>query len=907
MWKSILLLLLLVHCSEQEKSSVGWMTRLSKRESALPWTRCFLDLNGQKFGRADHGMQMQIRSSTELATVEAWVRFDDSTLADDNSPHALIAQQGAVSFGFVGNAVAARLHSSSAGWQLLEDGNKRSIEVPVNGTWTHIMWTLSPTGNDLNLPISERAHAKVFVDIDGFDRGHVVLTTNATELYTPPPLTRSNMTLFGEVDGSDRFKGGVSELRIWRKELMPLTEVSLMRQPIDGTRYTALAAYWRFNECQGAVLTDRGLDNQWSANTVVLVDDEDNNDFDNENDDALWSFDELPPVCLYSCAFRGACLNASCSCSAPFDGEYCGVLLLNGTDEYTAPVDLVVDELTVSPLATLSLSGILHVTGDVHLEGQVIAPVLGELSMFSISVDGDLHLGSESGALISGADSVHGKAAKTTLRIASHGGLSSAWDKGHEAQFCGDLAFSNCTNSVYGSWEKPTYPGTPAKQPPLTYSAPATLLIQVGRRLILHSQWSVKSVGKGGASAGAIWMVLGGLEMPDSSSPEHLLSGLSVRGSAEGSGAGRMRIELATSAPLPADLVDRIFADSLQPALTSSPGTVYLPSGVVGHCPPLEASDTDCSTLIVAQHLPHADSVPQLATPIFATQTERSALYRLVVRSAMVNFTSPMRFHLCELSGAGTALMGLVSCNVTLNVTMSAASSASLSGTSNSSSSAHLSTLWIVVISVLCALALLAIVAGSVLLRRRRNNSRGRKLRSLDSLSLLSSTDFDSSSLRVHLPADSDELAAVRERVGQHLIDIGDVVLSSQSVAKGAFAAVYQGDYLGQQVAVKLMVADIDDVPIDVFYREVEALVSLRHRNIVPFVGALLQPIGVVTAWAVHGSLQHAMRDKPEFYEQWPLKLSTMLDVAKGMDYLHSREPALMHRDLKVCKTKTKD
>ena len=63
------------------------------------------------------------------------------------------------------------------------------------------------------------------------------------------------------------------------------------------------------------------------------------------------------------------------------------------------------------------------------------------------------------------------------------------------------------------------------------------------------------------------------------------------------------------------------------------------------------------------------------------------------------------------------------------------------------------------------------------------------------------------------------------------------------------------------------------------------------------FLGACLEPdLLLVTEYAERSSLFHALKDP-----SLPLKLSIklILDVAKGMLYLHTRSPPIVHRDIK--------
>ena len=68
--------------------------------------------------------------------------------------------------------------------------------------------------------------------------------------------------------------------------------------------------------------------------------------------------------------------------------------------------------------------------------------------------------------------------------------------------------------------------------------------------------------------------------------------------------------------------------------------------------------------------------------------------------------------------------------------------------------------------------------------------------------------------------------------------------------------------------------------------------------------GVCPDPPAVVTEFCARGSLYDLLksaRDSSVLAQQldWPRRLGIALDAAKGMLYLHSHRPAIIHRDLK--------
>ena len=96
--------------------------------------------------------------------------------------------------------------------------------------------------------------------------------------------------------------------------------------------------------------------------------------------------------------------------------------------------------------------------------------------------------------------------------------------------------------------------------------------------------------------------------------------------------------------------------------------------------------------------------------------------------------------------------------------------------------------------------------------------------------------------------------------------------------------------------------ADLNWLHADV--QEAGMMASMRHPNVVMYLGVCLQPPCVVTEYCARGSLNDVFkraRATPALAAQldWGRRLNMVLDAAKGMMYLHSSEPPVIHRDLK--------
>jgi serine/threonine protein kinase len=119
-------------------------------------------------------------------------------------------------------------------------------------------------------------------------------------------------------------------------------------------------------------------------------------------------------------------------------------------------------------------------------------------------------------------------------------------------------------------------------------------------------------------------------------------------------------------------------------------------------------------------------------------------------------------------------------------------------------------------------------------------------------------------------------------------------------IGKGAFGHVYKGRYLGVPVAVKEFPSETASI-INAFESEVAMLCALRHPNILPIIGftrgdraedaeyTLITPL-------LAKKFAEVIANRSNSQEQ---RLRWCLDIASALVYLHGREPAVRHGDLK--------
>lgn len=138
-------------------------------------------------------------------------------------------------------------------------------------------------------------------------------------------------------------------------------------------------------------------------------------------------------------------------------------------------------------------------------------------------------------------------------------------------------------------------------------------------------------------------------------------------------------------------------------------------------------------------------------------------------------------------------------------------------------------------------------------------------------------------------------------------------------IGRGGFGMVYQGTLSdGTEVAVKKITEPDFQRDFD-FKNEVEIISNLRHRNLVPLRGCCMIDEGeednngeiqryLVYDYMPNGNLDdhlfHSSANKSGKIRQpltWPQRKNIILDVARGLVYLHyGIKPAIYHRDVKA-------
>ncbi|TVU48318.1 hypothetical protein EJB05_07951 [Eragrostis curvula] len=146
----------------------------------------------------------------------------------------------------------------------------------------------------------------------------------------------------------------------------------------------------------------------------------------------------------------------------------------------------------------------------------------------------------------------------------------------------------------------------------------------------------------------------------------------------------------------------------------------------------------------------------------------------------------------------------------------------------------------------------------------------------------------------------SQRLDTMFDDVSECEIPWEDLVIGER-IGLGSYGEVYRADWNGTEVAVKKFLdQDFYGDALDEFRSEVRIMRRLRHPNIVLFMGAVTRPpnLSIVSEYLPRGSLYKILH-RPNCQIDEKRRIKMALDVAKGMNCLHTSVPTIVHRDLK--------
>lgn len=120
-----------------------------------------------------------------------------------------------------------------------------------------------------------------------------------------------------------------------------------------------------------------------------------------------------------------------------------------------------------------------------------------------------------------------------------------------------------------------------------------------------------------------------------------------------------------------------------------------------------------------------------------------------------------------------------------------------------------------------------------------------------------------------------------------------------EKLQEGAFGKVYLGEYIGQKVAIKVYKKHTNKkLHIESFLKEVDILNSLRHPNILLYMGICFDGDNylMISEYLEHGSLFDHLHRMDTYLED-DLIFQMIISILRAMMYTHSK--GVLHCDLK--------
>ncbi|KAF9014072.1 hypothetical protein BDQ17DRAFT_1419000 [Cyathus striatus] len=120
-----------------------------------------------------------------------------------------------------------------------------------------------------------------------------------------------------------------------------------------------------------------------------------------------------------------------------------------------------------------------------------------------------------------------------------------------------------------------------------------------------------------------------------------------------------------------------------------------------------------------------------------------------------------------------------------------------------------------------------------------------------------------------------------------------------EKIGSGGFKDVFIGKFRGRKIAISEFRGQLSAMDI----KELKLLGGFDHPNIVRFLGVSIPentketPVMIISELCSNGDLFDYIRNvKPPSLSK---VLHMMLDIARGLEYLHTRKPSIIHRDCK--------
>lgn len=136
------------------------------------------------------------------------------------------------------------------------------------------------------------------------------------------------------------------------------------------------------------------------------------------------------------------------------------------------------------------------------------------------------------------------------------------------------------------------------------------------------------------------------------------------------------------------------------------------------------------------------------------------------------------------------------------------------------------------------------------------------------------------------------------------VLQSSDIIKKEKIYSLDNVSEIYKGKYLGLDIAIKeYNLNKFESIDRQHFINEVNLLLNIRHPLIVSFIG-ISQPLDdnnkfqIITEYMNNKSLKYVLDDKKIHLSELQ-KLKFCSNIACALYYLHTREPPVLHRDIK--------
>ncbi|MFN3235338.1 MAG: protein kinase [Gammaproteobacteria bacterium] len=139
------------------------------------------------------------------------------------------------------------------------------------------------------------------------------------------------------------------------------------------------------------------------------------------------------------------------------------------------------------------------------------------------------------------------------------------------------------------------------------------------------------------------------------------------------------------------------------------------------------------------------------------------------------------------------------------------------------------------------------------------------------------------------------------DQIPEHYRISPNEITENEIIGEGGFGEVVHGMYGNQEVAIKRYKGD--ELPKKVAEevgREVNIMIRLHHECLIRLLGVVLDenlPPKLVMEYMPGGSLYYFLHHGEEITEALQFQIAN--DMARGLAYLHDRNPSIIHSDLK--------